>query len=393
LLACGNADTQDSASGSGDTDTATATQEGIDLDGDGVEASEDCDDEDASVGAPSTEICDGLDNDCDGSTDEPDAADAGTWYLDHDQDGYGSTDYTWTSCQPPDGYIADDSDCDDLDAEVNPAATEICDGIDNDCNGQVDGSDAAEATAWYADSDQDGFGDVDDRVVECEAPEGYVADSTDCDDDDAGSNPSLDEVHEDLADNDCDGEVDEACGRICTYGFLAKEAADMSVLRDCDEIHGYVFIEAPDLTDLDDLACLQVLDGYMFVKNIDAMESFELPLLTEITDYWYMTGSTVLESVDLPALRTLGGYFMFRNQEMVKSVDLGALETVDGYLYFSGNPVLESLDLGSLTTVTDYVFFSDNPSYPQCAVDLLAEQLGESVSVSSSGCDQNATCE
>ena len=57
-----------------------------------------------------------------------------------------------------DGYTAD-QDCDDNDDQINPGAEEVCDGIDNDCNGDVDESTAVDTTIYYADSDSDGYGD------------------------------------------------------------------------------------------------------------------------------------------------------------------------------------------------------------------------------------------
>ena len=61
-----------------------------------------------------------------------------TWYKDHDQDGFGDPWVTQEARFQPDGYVADSADCDDGDPEVYPGATERCDGIDNDCDDQID---------------------------------------------------------------------------------------------------------------------------------------------------------------------------------------------------------------------------------------------------------------
>ncbi len=169
---CGNGD------GSSDWNTIH-----IDADQDGWEAGEDCDDGDSAVSPEAVEICDGSDNDCDGLVDgdDPDIQ-ANTWYIDHDADGYGSTDYTTVSCAVPAGYTDDASDCDDLDPAVHPGATEVCDGADTDCNGTVD--DAADGETWYHDGDGDGFGTPDESLVACDPPSGYVESDNDCDDDD-----------------------------------------------------------------------------------------------------------------------------------------------------------------------------------------------------------------
>ena len=97
----------------------------------------DCDDTEAASYPGNAEVCDTVDNDCDGSADNS-AVDADTWYADDDADGYGDVATSVLSCDMPFGYVADLTDCDDTDAAVNPAATDDCDSVDNDCDGTVD---------------------------------------------------------------------------------------------------------------------------------------------------------------------------------------------------------------------------------------------------------------
>ena len=89
-----------------------------------------------------SEMCDGVDNDCDGLTDDDDdsldSSTTSTWYLDADGDGYGLSSDSMSTCEAPSGYVADDTDCDDGDAMINPIASEMCDGVDNDCDGDID---------------------------------------------------------------------------------------------------------------------------------------------------------------------------------------------------------------------------------------------------------------
>ncbi|MCB9797803.1 MAG: hypothetical protein H6741_34420 [Alphaproteobacteria bacterium] len=178
-----------------------------DADGDGWAACEDCDDGARAVNPTATELCDGVDNDCDGDTDEADAADAGTWYGDGDGDGYGDASDATVACEAPEGYVADDEDCEDGDAAVNPGATELCDGVDNDCDGAADEDDASDATTWYLDFDSDGYGGATYSQTACDAPSGYVSSSSDCDDADSAIHPGASELC-DGVDNDCDGQVD-----------------------------------------------------------------------------------------------------------------------------------------------------------------------------------------
>jgi hypothetical protein len=98
---------------------------------------DDCDDTDADINPGAVEVCDEEDNDCDGVDD--DGLTIPTWYLDGDGDGYGDSDDSTESCEPPSSaYVSVDGDCDDDDVDINPAATESCDAIDEDCDGYID---------------------------------------------------------------------------------------------------------------------------------------------------------------------------------------------------------------------------------------------------------------
>ena len=164
----------------------------IDADGDGSFENEDCDDNDASKYPGADEVCDGIDNDCDGDTDNG-AIDTLEFYIDTDGDGFGDSETSIDECEAPPGFVLDNTDCDDSDVDINPDAEEICDeGIDNDCDGLVDGDDPdVSLSMWYQDVDGDGFGDEDDPGYEvCTPPPGFVLDNTDCDDSDVDTNPS-----------------------------------------------------------------------------------------------------------------------------------------------------------------------------------------------------------
>ena len=177
----------------------------------------DCDDGDFETFPGAPERCDGADDDCDGTVDEDDAVDASTWYADGDGDGYGDAGTTSVACAAPSGTVADATDCDDSDGAVNPGATEICNGIDDDCDTAVDDPDGSldlsTATNWHDDGDGDGYGDPLVAAVSCAAPTGTVADSTDCDDSDGDVNPGAAEICNGI-DDDCDTDVDDDDGSL-----------------------------------------------------------------------------------------------------------------------------------------------------------------------------------
>jgi len=119
-----------------------------DGDGDGYLAPDDCDDTDADVHPGATEVCDGADNDCDGTIDGPEADGQTVWYWDEDGDDWGLADPTVVACDQPDGYAPQPGDCDDGAATVHPGAPEICDLLDNNCDGVIDVSDAPLVNPW-----------------------------------------------------------------------------------------------------------------------------------------------------------------------------------------------------------------------------------------------------
>ena len=167
-----------------------------------VSNSDDCDDTDDTVNPDAAEICDELDNDCDGTADEDLSQ---VYNLDADGDGFGDPLVYEDRCEPGEGYILDSRDCDDTDPDVNPASPEICDGIDNNCR---DGIDEGFGAMMYTDFDGDGYGDPDAPMDSCDDGEGAVADSSDCDDTDPDVHPDADEICDGI-DNDCSGGIDD----------------------------------------------------------------------------------------------------------------------------------------------------------------------------------------
>jgi len=172
-----------------------------------VTNSEDCDDGEPLAWAGADEVCDGVDNDCDGVVDNDNAVDASEWFADADSDGHGDPSASVTACEAPSGFIDDQTDCDDAEPLAWTGAQEVCDDVDNDCDGTVDGPDADDAVVWFADADGDGFSDLDEQLTDCDAPSGFgeASDLADCDDQDDTVFPGATEIVDDGIDQDCDG--------------------------------------------------------------------------------------------------------------------------------------------------------------------------------------------
>ncbi len=250
-----------------------------DADGDGYAACKECDDSNSAINPAAIEVCDGVDNNCDGAVDEATATDAGVWYADADHDGYGDVGTPEVSCDAGAGYVLDSTDCDDTDSSVYPNAPEKCDGVDHDCDTLTYENDSTDAVTWYADVDTDGYGNASSSTKACFIPSGYVADSTDCDDTNIAVNPAAPEVCNTI-DDDCDGHIDDDDSFDPSTGTVYYPDTDgdgygdptssvtMCVARpafsvdntDCDDTSNIVYPSAPEVCDDVDNDCNSVVD-------------------------------------------------------------------------------------------------------------------------------------
>jgi hypothetical protein len=234
-----------------------------------VDNNEDCDDADENINPGMDEVCNNADDNCDGNADEGIALN--TYYMDADGDGFGDMNTSMEACEIAEGYVTDNTDCDDSNENINPAASEVCNGADDNCEGNSD--EGLELNTYYADSDGDGYGDMNVSTSSCGPVTGYVSDNTDCDDGDANINPGASEVCDD-ADNDCDGSTDEDL-EVSTYyadndgdGFGAEMLGDYCsapansslVAGDCDDNNNLVYPDAIEYCDGIDNDCDEETD-------------------------------------------------------------------------------------------------------------------------------------
>jgi microsomal dipeptidase-like Zn-dependent dipeptidase len=221
------------------------------------------------------EICiNAVDDNCNGTIDE-----INVYYMDTDGDGYGNSNFQITACSWPAGYVANNTDCDDARAAIHPFALEICDGIDNDCDGMMDegfdidgdgwticrldcnednsavhpeavevcdgrdnncnGSvDEGVQTTYYRDIDGDGYGDPNSTTQACYQPAGYVTNNADCNDDSSAINPGAAEIC-DNRDNNCNGAIDEG---------LDKDKDGWTTCGgDCNDKNAEIYPGAPEV--------------------------------------------------------------------------------------------------------------------------------------------------
>ena len=232
-----------------------------DADQDGFTSLEDCDDLNNTVWPGAPEICNGVDDDCDGTVDNASGA---YWYVDADGDRYGDPDTAQAACDV-EGLVSVGTDCDDQDAAVHPGASEWCNEVDDDCDGETD-EDPLDVLVQYPDADGDGWG-AEQPTLSCELLSGTVERGGDCDDQDDQVHPGASEWCNDV-DDDCDGSLDEDAADALDWwtdndgdGFgtdpvlrsCSQPSSTTDNDRDCDDTDAQVHPDAEELCNsLDD---------------------------------------------------------------------------------------------------------------------------------------------
>ena len=281
----------------------------MDADGDGFTTEEDCDDNNSLINPVAIEDCDGFDNNCNGEVDEGVTS---LFYADVDSDGFGDPEAVTEACVVPENHVLVGNDCDDSDPETYPAAAERCDGLDNDCDGEID-EDMQEI--WFADVDGDGYGDPDSLEDSCDPPSGYVSIGLDCDDTDGDVNPESTEICDGI-DNDCDqliddedGSVDYSTasdyyadddgdghgGELMQTGACTPPAGMVSFGGDCDDSNPEINPDAIEDCDLIDNDC----DGLIDTEDPDVQGTLTWYLDTDGDGYGIDTDT--VESCEQPS--------------------------------------------------------------------------------------------
>ena len=173
----------------------------------------DCNDRNRYKNPGAVETCNGTDDNCDGIVDPPESDMCNRYYRDMDKDGFGTSDFKCLCVSEGDFVAMETGDCDDQNRFVHKNAKEKCNGVDDNCNGQVDeGEGLEDCRPFYFDKDGDGYGYQKKSKCLCKAKGLFRAEMLgDCNDDVFSINPGVAEIF-DRRDNNCNGAIDENVG-------------------------------------------------------------------------------------------------------------------------------------------------------------------------------------
>lgn len=198
-----------------------------------------------------------------------------TYFIDFDNDGFGDANSSGlTFCSNPGlGFSINANDCDDLSATVSPGALELCDGIDNDCDLDID--EGLAVLNYYLDNDQDNFGSGV-LLSFCQDPGlGYSTVDTDCDDANSNSYPGAVEILNNGIDENCDG----------TDNYLGLEDTNLDFSIQPNPSNGIFTINFHQITS-GKIECLdmngKLLNSFDLVDSILNCDLSELALGTYI---------------------------------------------------------------------------------------------------------------
>ena len=166
-----------------------------------VANSTDCNDASAAVNPAAIEVFNGIDDNCNNSVDE--GFTPVNYYLDNDGDGVGGNTFVVGINSPGPNYVLTTGDCNDNSAAMYPGNTETCDNLDNDCDASID--EGLIFLTYFQDSDGDTFGNLAVTLSACSTPQGYVLNSTDCNDQNSAINPAAQDIPGNGIDEDCSG--------------------------------------------------------------------------------------------------------------------------------------------------------------------------------------------
>ena len=354
MLACNGAD------GSASCPSGYVWNEGAqqcfskDEDGDGWSDIYDCDDDNAAVHPGAGEVCDGVDNDCNGLTDDEDGNVLGdtTYYADQDQDGHGGSALSVKACEKPQGYTATATDCEDVDPRTYPGAPELCDDLDNDCDGEVDEGDACASFGDF-------YGDI-----TITSPAGAASFCENYGGNVYGTVTLSGYGLEDLSEVGC---IEAIYGSLVIDLRVATEVSmpNLALVDGDIEVTLYEQTTSVSFTSLAEAGVITLSYG-------EALETLDLPALVSARGL-IVEDMPVLETLSLPSVTSLGLFYSQYN-ESLSTIELPVLDSLEDLsLYY--NPALTGLDLSSATTLGDLAIQSN---YELVSLDLSgATSVGE----------------